>query len=34
MPRQSTAVVTAAQIESTLREKMKRGGTYSLRWRE
>ena len=33
MPRQSTAVVTAAQIESTLRE-MKRGGTYSLRWRE
>jgi hypothetical protein len=34
MPRKSTAVVTASEIESALREKMKRASAYSVRWRD
>lgn len=34
MPRKSSAVVTASEIESALRERMKRASAYSVRWRD
>lgn len=34
LPRKSTAVVTAHEIESALAEKMRRSTAYSVRWRD